>query len=98
MACTAPNYEGPTEAITKRLEELLNQEIANPQPLLSMLEFKRLPYGKVTFEALTALCEQTMESDPKAPFLLFYATEQELYFQKQLEKLICALTYLYTML
>lgn len=87
---TAPNYEGPTEVIAKRLEDLLNQKIANPHSLLTMLEFKRfldnLPYGKVSFEALTALCDRVMEDDPHVAFLLLnYATEQELYLQNHPE-------------
>lgn len=83
---TAPNYEGPTEAIAKRLENLLDQKIANPHSLLAMLEFKRfidgLPYGKVTFETLTALSKKVMEADPRAAaVLLDYATNQELHLQ-----------------
>lgn len=87
---TAPRYEGSMEAITKRLEELVEQKIANPHSLLAMLEFKRfmdnLPYGKVSFEELTALSDQVMEDDPHVAFLLLnYATEQELYLQKHSE-------------
>ena len=84
---TAPNYEGPVEAIAKRLEDLVDQKIANPNSLLAMLELKRfidgLPYGKVSFEALTALVEKTMSDDPGTAFVLLnYATDQELYLQK----------------
>lgn len=84
----APNYDGTEEDVTKRLEELVAAKLREPNSLLAMLEFKRfmdnLPYGKVSFDALTALCEQAMESDPKMAFtLLNYATEQELYLQKQ---------------
>lgn len=85
-----PNYDGTTEEVTKRLEELVAAKLREPNSLLAMLEFKRfvdsLPYGKVSFDALTALCEQAMERDPKTAFLLLnYATEQELYLQKQPE-------------
>lgn len=87
---TAPNYEGPMEEIAKRLEGVVDRKIANPHSLLAMLEFERfidgLPYGKVSFEALTTLCEQAMERDPKTAFILLnYATEQECYLQKQPE-------------
>lgn len=82
-----PNYAGTKEEVTKRLEELVSAKIREPNSLLAMLEFKRfmdsLPYGKVSFDALTALCEQAMERDPKTAFILLnYATNQELYFQK----------------
>ena len=82
-----PNYAGTAEEVTKRLEELVAAKLREPNSLLAMLEFKRfidsLPYGTVSFDALTALCEQSMESDPKtALILLNYATEQELYLQK----------------
>ena len=85
-----PNYDGTAEEATKRLEELVAAKLREPNSLLAMLEFKRfmdtLPYGKVSFDTLTALCEQSMESDPKTAFLLLnYATEQELYLQKQPE-------------
>ena len=75
------------EAITKRLEDLVDRKIANPHSLLAMLEFRRfidaLPYGTVTFETLTAWVEKTMESDPETAFILLnYATDQELYLQK----------------
>lgn len=85
-----PNYDGTTEEVTKRLEELVAAKLGESNSLLAMLEFKRfmdsLPYGKVSFDALTALCEQAMERDPKTAFLLLnYATEQELYLQKQPE-------------
>lgn len=87
---TAPNYEGPMEAIEKRLEDLVAQKTANPNSLLAMLEFKRfidgLPYGKVTFETLMALTEMAMEADPETAFILLnYATDQELYLQKHHE-------------
>lgn len=79
-----PNYAGTKEEVTKRLEELVSAKIREPNSLLAMLEFKRfmdsLPYGKVSFDALTALCEQAMERDPKTAFILLnYATNQELY-------------------
>ena len=82
-----PNYDGTAEEVTKRLEELVAAKVREPNSLLAMLEFKRfmdtLPYGKVSFNTLTALCEQAMESDPKTAFILLdYATEQELYLQK----------------
>lgn len=82
-----PNYAGTAEEVTKRLEELVAAKLREPNSLLAMLEFKRfidsLPYGKVSFDALTALCEQAMERDPKtALILLNYTTEQELYLQK----------------
>lgn len=82
-----PNYDSATEEVTKRLEELVAAKIREPNSLIAMLEFKRfmetLPYGKVSFETLTALCEQAMEADPKTEFILLnYATEQELYLQK----------------
>lgn len=82
-----PNYDGTAEEVTKRLQELVVAKVREPNSLLAMLEFKRfmdtLPYGKVSFDTLTALCEQTMESDPKTAFILLnYATNQELYFQK----------------
>lgn len=85
-----PNYDGTTEEVTKRLEKLVAAKLRDPDSLLTMLEFKRfmdnLPYGKVSFDTLTALCEQAMESDPKTAFILLnYATEQELYLQKQPE-------------
>ena len=65
----------------------MDQKIAHPHSLLAMLEFKRfidsLPYGKVTFETLTALTEKTMEADLETTFILLnYATDQELYLQK----------------
>ena len=82
-----PIYDGTTEEVTKRLEELVAAKLREPNSLLAMLEFKRfmdsLPYGKVSFDALTALCEQAMERDPKTAFILLnYATNQELYFKK----------------
>ena len=82
-----PNYAGTAEEVTKRLEELVAAKLKEPNSLLAMLEFKRfmdsLPYGKVSFDALTVLCEQAMERDPKTAFILLnYATNQELYFQK----------------
>lgn len=85
-----PNYDGTKEEVAKRLEELVATKIREPNSLLAMLEFKRfmdtLPYGKVSFDTLTALCEQAMESDPEtALILLNYTTEQELYLQKQPE-------------
>jgi len=85
-----PNYAGTAEEVTKRLEELVAAKLREPNSLLAMFAFKRfmdsLPYGKVSFDALTALCEQAMERDPKTVFLLLnYATEQELYLQKQPE-------------
>ena len=81
-----PNYAGTAEEVTKRLEELVAAKLREPNSLLAMLEFKRfmdsLPYGKVSFDALTALCEQSMERDPNTAFILLnYATNQELYFQ-----------------
>lgn len=85
-----PNYEGTTEEVTKRLEELVASKLREPNSMLAMLEFKgfmdALPYGKVSFDTLTALCEQAIENDlPTAFLLLNYATEQELYLQKQSE-------------
>lgn len=85
-----PNYDGTKEEVAKRLEELVATKIREPNSLLAMLEFKRfmdtLPYGKVSFDTLTALCEQAMESDLEtALILLNYTTEQELYLQKQPE-------------
>lgn len=82
-----PSYDGTTEEASKKLEELVAAKLREPNSLLAMLEFKRfmdtLPYGKVSFDALTALCEQAMERDPKTAFILLnYATNQELYFQK----------------
>lgn len=87
---TVPNYDGTAEEVTKRLEELVAAKIREPNSLLAMLEFKRfidsLPYGKVSFDTLTALCEQAMEADPKTAFVLLnYATEQEVYIQSQPE-------------
>ena len=84
---TVSNFDGTAEEVAKRLEELVAAKLREPNSLLAMLEFKRfmdtLPYGKVSFDTLTALCEQAMESDPKtALILLNYATEQELYLQK----------------
>lgn len=81
-----PNYDGTAEEVTKRLEELVAAKVREPNSLLAMLEFKRfmdtLPYGKVSFNTLTALCEQAMESDPNTAFILLnYATNQKLYFQ-----------------
>lgn len=85
-----PNYDGTKEEVANRLEELVAAKIREPNSLLAMLEFKRfmdtLPYGKVSFDTLTALCEQAMESDLEtALILLNYTTEQELYLQKQPE-------------
>ena len=85
-----PNYDGTKEEVAKRLEELVATKIREPSSLIAMLEFTRfvdtLPYGKVSFDTLTALCEQAMESDPEtALILLNYTTEQELYLQKQPE-------------
>lgn len=85
-----PNYDGTKEEVAKRLEELVATKIREPNSLIAMLEFKRfmdtLPYGKVSFDTLTALCEQAMESDLEtALILLNYTTEQELYLQKQPE-------------
>lgn len=85
-----PNYDGTAKEVTKRLEELVAAKLREPNSLLALLAFKRfmdsLPYGKVSFDTLTALCEQAMERDPKTAFLLLnYATEQELYLQKQPE-------------
>lgn len=85
-----PNYDGTKEEVAKRLEELVATKNREPNSLLAMLEFKRfmdtLPYGKVSFDTLTALCEQAMESDLEtALILLNYTTEQELYLQKQPE-------------
>lgn len=84
---TVSNYDGTAEEATKRLEELVAAKLREPNSLLAMLEFKRfidsLPYGTVSFDALTALCEQSMERDTKTAFVLLnYATEQELYLQK----------------
>lgn len=67
--------------------KLVAEKLREPNSLLTMLEFKRfmdnLPYGKVSFDTLTALCEQVMENDSKMALLLLnYATEQELYLQK----------------
>lgn len=85
-----PNYDGTKEEVAKRLEKLAATKIREPNSLLAMLEFKKfmdtLPYGKVSFDTLTALCEQAMESDLEtALILLNYTTEQELYLQKQPE-------------
>lgn len=82
-----PSYDGTTEEASKTLEELVAAKLREPNSLLAMLEFKRFmdtrPYGKVPFDALTALCEQAMERDPKTAFILLnYATNQKLYFQK----------------
>lgn len=87
---TVSNYDDTAEEASKRLEELVAAKLREPNSLIAMLEFKRfidsLPYGTVSFDALTALCEQSMESDPKtALILLNYATEQELYLQKHPE-------------
>mgnify|MGYP003293451993 CR=1 FL=1 len=83
-----PNHAGTTEEVTKRLEELVAVKLREPNSLLAMLEFKQfmdsLPYGKVSFDALIALCEQVMEKDPMtAVLLLNFATDQELHLQKK---------------
>lgn len=87
---TVSNYAGTAAEATKRMEELVAAKLREPNSLLAMMEFKRfmdtLPYGKVPFDTLTALCEQSMENDPKTAFILLnYATEQELYLQKHPE-------------
>lgn len=87
---TVSNSDGTAAEVTKRLEELVAAKLREPNSLLAMLEFKRfidsLPYGTVSFDTLTALCEQSMESDPKTAFILLnYATEQERYLQKHPE-------------
>ena len=84
---TVSNYDGTAAEATKRMDELVAVKLREPNSLLAMLEFKRfmdsLPYGKISFDALTALCEQAMGRDPKTAFILLnYATNQELYLQK----------------
>lgn len=86
------NNVNPEDSIAKKLEELLNQKIDNPNSLIAMFEFKRfldaLPYGKIPFEILMALTQKAIDPDPKAAkMLLKFADKQEQYFQEHPDKI-----------